>query len=109
MKPVHVSDASYKVVGRITKRERSGRGETTKVTISAELLGEDDSVYVRLEGLSVTPVRMAASDALAKDAVAQRKWLGGEGEALPLGVRDGAGGDVAIAGFEDQILGEGGA
>jgi len=82
MKPVHVSDASYKVVGRITKRERSGRGETTKVTISAELLGEDDSVYARLEGLSVTPVRMAASDALAKDAVAQRKWLGGEGEAL---------------------------
>jgi hypothetical protein len=82
MKPVHVGDASYKVVGRITKRERSGRGETTKVTISAELLGEDGSVYARLEGLSVTPVRMAASDALAKDAVAQRTWLGGEGEAL---------------------------
>ena len=39
-----VSDASYQVVGRITKRERSGRGETTKVTISAQLLGEDGAV-----------------------------------------------------------------
>ena len=82
MKPVPVSDASYQVVGRITKRERSGRGETTKVAISAELLGEDGTVYAQLEGLSVTPVRMAASDALATDAVARRTWLGGEGEAL---------------------------
>ena len=82
MKPVPVSDASYQVVGRITKRERSGRGETTKVGISAELRGEDGTVYAQLEGLSVTPVRMAASDALATDAVARRTWLGGEGEAL---------------------------
>jgi len=82
MRPVPVSDASYQVVGRITKRERSGRGETTKVTISAQLLGEDGAVYAQLEGLSVTPVRMAASDALATDAVARRTWLGGEGEAL---------------------------
>ena len=82
MKPVPVSDASYQVVGRITKRERSGRGKTTKVAISAELRGEDGTVYAQLEGLSVTPVRMAASDALATDAVARRTWLGGEGEAL---------------------------
>lgn len=82
MKPVPVSDASYQVVGRITKRERSGRGKTTKMSISAELLGEDGAVYAQLEGLSVTPVRMAASDALATDAVARRTWLGGEGEAL---------------------------
>ena len=82
MRPVPVSDASYQVVGRITKRERSGRGETTKVTISAQLLGEDGAVYAQLEGLSVTPVRMAASDALATDAVARRTWLGGEDEAL---------------------------
>ena len=52
------------------------------MAISAELRGEDGTVYAQLEGLSVTPVRMAASDALAKDAVARRTWLGGEGEAL---------------------------
>ena len=70
------------MIGRITKRERSAGSEITKVTISAELLGEDGTVYARLEGLSVTPVRMAASDALSGDAVAGREWLGGEGEAL---------------------------
>ena len=58
MKPVRVGDV-HKVVGKIYKQEaKEKNGKTsTKVFISAELLGEDGALYASLEGLSITPVR----------------------------------------------------
>ena len=78
MKPVRVGDV-HKLVGRIDKRESKEKAGkvTTKVFISAELVGEDGAVYASLEGLSITPVAMATVD----DAVARRAWAKG-GDAL---------------------------
>ena len=57
MKPVHVGDV-HKIVGKIYKqetKEKNGK-KSTKVFISAELVGEDGALYASLEGLSITPV-----------------------------------------------------
>ena len=77
MKPVRVG-AVLKVVGKINKQERSEAKKITKVSISAELVGEDGTVFAILEGLSITPVPMSKLN----DAVAKRTWIGGEGEAM---------------------------
>ena len=76
MKPVHVGDV-LKLVGRIEKQESKEKGgrTSTKVYISAQLIGEDGALFASLDGLSITPVAMALVD----DAVARRSWLAGGG------------------------------
>jgi len=63
-KPVRVGDV-LKVVGQITSIERK------KVKITAQLLGEDGSVYAELDGLSISPVAMGDF----ADAIQDRKWM----------------------------------
>lgn len=72
MKPVRVGEV-LKIVGRIVKRETKEKDGklSTKVFISAELLGEDDAVYASLEGLSITPVVMDGIN----DEVSRREWV----------------------------------
>ena len=77
-KPVRVGDV-LKVVGRVYKRESKERAgkTTTKIFMSAELVGEGGAQYASLEGLSVTPVAMSTID----DAVDRRSWIL-DGEAM---------------------------
>ena len=78
-RPVRVGDV-HKLVGRIDRRESKEKGgkTSTKVFISAELVGEDGSVYASLEGLSITPVAMSTID----DEVNRRTWIEDGGKTM---------------------------
>ncbi|KAL3924110.1 MAG: hypothetical protein SGPRY_004012 [Prymnesium sp.] len=76
MKPVCIGD-THKIIGRIDKQETKDKNGklSTKVFITAELVGEHDHTFASLEGLSITPVAMREVD----DAVTQRSWISERG------------------------------
>jgi acyl-coenzyme A thioesterase PaaI-like protein len=62
LSPVPVGSI-FTIKGRVTNRERK------KVSMTAELIGEDGKVYAKMHGLSIQPVVMGK-----QDAVGLRRW-----------------------------------
>ena len=69
-KPVHVGDV-LKLVGTVHVVDAPNKRGLEKVHITATLLGEDETVYCELKGLSISGFSMHTIE----DAVAQRTWL----------------------------------